>query len=1374
MNGTTADSRPESLPRFAAWLAIPLFALAAFDLARDFTLLPVTGAGVVTALSSLALVVLSRSSPARNRAPAFALFFASAVALAIRLFGYEPVLRRTPEEWHAIRDADARGIAATTARRFSELTAEARSRARAVGQSEVLRDAAANPTERSVAGAFDVLTRVSLPRAHPNGAPGMTLFDSSARPVAWAGATGSLDVLFANRLGPPVPEIQVIERGPERVLVALEPLERGAAIVAVEVPLTANRRLENRYLEDYDAPSHWAGRSIETDYVSPSDAEDRVTTLLGAEGEPRWVSATEPPRLYFALRAEGGDLLGLGSIAEESVETSLIESRRGFALAASVALVLGAAGALAVFVLGRPRLLPLILAICAFRFLLHRTNFPLGAWLDLDNPAHYASSLFFGLARSPVDFLATTATILACALLVSARVGRRLETVAGTKALVLRLLAAPVAVLLFVGVHQVVLDAWLNSNLALAEVSLAGSDLPRLTVQLGLLALFTAALRVAHVLLGTGRASHESGSFAAFFVTDGAFALAVYRLLSPHGYGDHALLALIPLAVLDLLIALQDRFRRFFEDRDVLEQAPESVLLMFAAAVSFYPAVARFESISIRNFIETTVTPVVLDHGRLRMSSLIETALAVDRMYDDGRLGDLGREDLAFRIWVATDLPVSSLSSAVEVVDPSRRVVSSFALGFPAVELPGETETAPPEWIPAEHRTSEPGDPGFVTARRSFAGPAGERWEIRIRLAADWRNLPFISTSDPYLHLFRTAAVETPLRFPHQELELTVLSAEGEPVFQSKGEAFEPDDEVLQQARRAPVWWAHPHEGQSYRTYLAGDGESVYAISYPEKTLVTYLAELSRWALLAAGVAGLAFGAALLLGALGSPLGIPPAKLRHGVEASFSAKLYVAFVLLALLPIASLAFLIRGIVVHDLERDIEQAGIERARVTERFVRETLLAQPASAAGTAPVTDAVLERVRTLSGIDADLYVGGELLATSKPELVASGLIGTRAAPAAHRDLVVERKPFSIHRESVGTFEYLVASVPIVLPPWSEPGILSLPLASREAEIDRKISSLNETVLLAAVAFSLLAAGLAYSLARRIAGPINQLTEATRAVAGGRLDVSLETSAEDEIGALFRSFNKMTADLERQREDLEKTKKLEAWAEMARQVAHEVKNPLTPIQLSTQHLLRVYGDEGVDFAKVLRECSETILGQVKALRQISMEFSTFASEAPLELTPVEVPSLVRETLAPYQNSRPEGVAITFEVEPNVPKIHADARLLKRTLVNLVENALHALDGRGTIAVRVSETRVNGASFVELVVKDDGVGMEPAMRERVFEPYFSTRAAGTGLGLAIARKVVEDHGGTIALQSEPGRGTAVTLRLPVDPDGGRERG
>jgi nitrogen fixation/metabolism regulation signal transduction histidine kinase len=324
----------------------------------------------------------------------------------------------------------------------------------------------------------------------------------------------------------------------------------------------------------------------------------------------------------------------------------------------------------------------------------------------------------------------------------------------------------------------------------------------------------------------------------------------------------------------------------------------------------------------------------------------------------------------------------------------------------------------------------------------------------------------------------------------------------------------------------------------------------------------------------------------------------------------------------------------------------------------------------------------------------------------------------------------------------------------------------LPLASRQREINRQVATLNQTVLLAAICLSVVAAILAYSLAKRIAEPINTLTAATRRVAQGDFDVALQTPSQDEIGALSSSFNQMTSDLKRQRQHLERTKKLEAWAEMARQVAHEVKNPLTPIQLSTEHLRRVFDDKRVDFGKVLNDCTETILQQVRTLRQISMEFSTFANPAPIEPELTDFGLLVTETVEPYCQTPPPGVNVDLAVDSTLPQVLIDKRLIQRTLVNLLENAFHALNGQGSVTVAVHPVKSREKLWVEVAVSDTGAGIEPELHERVFEPYFSTRGGGTGLGLAIARKAVEEHGGTITLESEPGQGTVVRIRLPVE--------
>jgi len=509
---------------------------------------------------------------------------------------------------------------------------------------------------------------------------------------------------------------------------------------------------------------------------------------------------------------------------------------------------------------------------------------------------------------------------------------------------------------------------------------------------------------------------------------------------------------------------------------------------------------------------------------------------------------------------------------------------------------------------------------------------------------------------------------------------------------------------------------------------------------------------------------------ALGLGSAGFSVLFGPCDVFRAVGTSFYNKLFVAFVLVALVPIVFLAVVVRGIMVSRLDYQVENEGKARAGVVERFLHDYLMAQriEANERGVAAVTDSVLQFVSNLVEADIDLYSRGDLVATSKRELFSSGLLPTRAVPAVFREVVLERANDFIHRESVGKFGYLVVSVPISLERWREPGIVSIPLASRQREIEQELGSLNQTVLLLALFFSLGAAAVSYSLARRIFEPINRLTSATRQIARGDFAVRLSTDSRDEIGSLFEGFNRMASDLESLRRQEERANKLEAWAEMARQVAHEVKNPLTPIQLSTEHLRRVAGDPNVDFAAVLKSCTETILRQVRALRQISLEFLTFASPAPIAPEPTELGRLVRETLSPYAESPPPGVSVAIRVAPDLPVVRLDRRLIQRTLVNLMENALAALNGEGRVSVDVGRAEPPDPSdrgWVEVAVRDSGVGIDPKLRERVFEPYFSSRPEGSGLGLAIARKVAEDHGGTIELTSELGRGTRVRLRLPV---------
>jgi nitrogen fixation/metabolism regulation signal transduction histidine kinase len=281
------------------------------------------------------------------------------------------------------------------------------------------------------------------------------------------------------------------------------------------------------------------------------------------------------------------------------------------------------------------------------------------------------------------------------------------------------------------------------------------------------------------------------------------------------------------------------------------------------------------------------------------------------------------------------------------------------------------------------------------------------------------------------------------------------------------------------------------------------------------------------------------------------------------------------------------------------------------------------------------------------------------------------------------------------------------------------------------------------------------------MAERIADPVNRLTRATRRIASGHLDTRLAATSSDELGRLVDDFNHMARDLERQRSELERTNRLEAWAEMARQVAHEIKNPLTPIQLNAEHLRRVNSDRGGPLTPVLDQAVNTILAQVKLLRQIASEFSSFASSPNVQRAPVDAAALVHEIADPYQTALAGQIQFKLEVDPDLPLVHIDRTLVTRSLTNIIENALHAMGTRGMLTI----VALRDEEDVRIRVSDTGAGMDPEALARAFEPYFSTKASGTGLGLPIAKRNVELSGGTIAIRSERGHGTTVEITLPV---------
>jgi nitrogen fixation/metabolism regulation signal transduction histidine kinase len=277
------------------------------------------------------------------------------------------------------------------------------------------------------------------------------------------------------------------------------------------------------------------------------------------------------------------------------------------------------------------------------------------------------------------------------------------------------------------------------------------------------------------------------------------------------------------------------------------------------------------------------------------------------------------------------------------------------------------------------------------------------------------------------------------------------------------------------------------------------------------------------------------------------------------------------------------------------------------------------------------------------------------------------------------------------------------------------------------------------------------------VARRISDPLRELAEGARAVARGSLDATVPVRTRDEVGELASTFNAMTRDLASAREELVRAERVAAWREIAQRIAHEIKNPLTPIQMAIETLQRAHRKGAPQFDSLFGESAQTILDEVGRLKRIVAEFSSFARMPQPRLAPVDVSELVDSALALYKGG---DTPLDLTLGRDLPPALADREQLTQVVINLVENARDAVAAGGRI--RVSTRSSDGR--VELEVADDGPGLSDEARAKLFTPYFTTKAKGTGLGLAIVHRIVRDHGGDIRVGGAPGAGAVFTVALP----------
>ncbi len=312
------------------------------------------------------------------------------------------------------------------------------------------------------------------------------------------------------------------------------------------------------------------------------------------------------------------------------------------------------------------------------------------------------------------------------------------------------------------------------------------------------------------------------------------------------------------------------------------------------------------------------------------------------------------------------------------------------------------------------------------------------------------------------------------------------------------------------------------------------------------------------------------------------------------------------------------------------------------------------------------------------------------------------------------------------------------------------------------ELQRQVVS---TAMLVGGAGILVAVLASLWFAARVTRPVVSLAEAARRVAAGDLGAKVEVESSDELGELAASFNRMTEDLVQQKDRTLQAERVAAWRELARRLAHELKNPLFPLQVTVENLMRAKLKSPEMFEEVFHEGTATLLAEIDNLKTIIGRFSEFSRMPQPQRRPTQVNDVVRSVLRVFhaQLQEKNRIAVRTELADVLPEISADPDLLHRALQNLVLNAIDAMPQGGELTIRTGTL----GDRVEISVSDTGSGLTQEECARLFTPYYTTKPHGTGLGLAIVQSVVSDHGGKISVESTEEKGTTFRIELPCEP-------
>jgi nitrogen fixation/metabolism regulation signal transduction histidine kinase len=395
--------------------------------------------------------------------------------------------------------------------------------------------------------------------------------------------------------------------------------------------------------------------------------------------------------------------------------------------------------------------------------------------------------------------------------------------------------------------------------------------------------------------------------------------------------------------------------------------------------------------------------------------------------------------------------------------------------------------------------------------------------------------------------------------------------------------------------------------------------------------------------------------------------------------------------------------------------------------------------------------------------DINLYDSkGELLATSRPEIYEKGLIAPRMNTNSFREMVLNQRSEFTSIENIGGLNYISSYVPFVNTDNQLLAYINLPYFTRQDELTREITNLVVAIVNIFVLLSLLSFAVAVFISNKITQPLQLIQEKFARINLRGKNEKIDYEGRDEIGGLIDAYNEMVKQLSKSVEMIARSERESAWREMAKQIAHEIKNPLTPMRLSIQHLQRTWKDKSKDKDHQLERISKTIIEQIDNLSAIATEFSNFAKMPQPNNEKLNLADQLKSVINLFDNTENTKIELNLNSLSEV-FVYADKEQLARVFINLIKNAIQASPEGEVSKVKVSLSVTS--EKVNINVKDNGKGIPEEIRHKLFQPNFTTKSSGMGMGLAIVKSIVKNAGGDVHYSTEVNKGTVFTVELPL---------